>query len=609
MEQQFAAWMPYLKTPVPADLAEPSGVAAFELAQGLDEPVTLEVRQELGEGFRLSRRNGTLLVEGGRTGVLYGAYALMLAVHGRMPLPEGIQRPRYALRMLNCWDNATGEIERGYAGRSLFFEGNALCYDPQRLRMLGRMLAGCGINVLCVNNVNVHEPMQQLIEGWLPELARLAEIFRPFGVRLMVSVDFSRPMAHGVPTADPLDERVQRWWQERADAVYAAVPDLAGFLVKADSEHRPGPFTYGRTHSEGANMLARALRPHGGLVVWRCFVYNCGQDWRDTRTDRARAACDTYLPLDGSFDDNVILQVKYGPFDFQVREPVSPLLLRLEHTPMALELQLTQEYTGQQHDLFFMPPLWKDIFDDMGQDRIMAMAAVANLGRDANYTGHPFAAANLFAYGLTCWQPSVRPETLARLWARLTYGLSGPDEDRLTDLLLMSRDVYEKYTANLGLGWMVTPNQHYGPNPDGYEFQAWGTYHRADRNAVGVDRTPAGTGYTEQYPEPFRSLYASPDACPEKLLLFFHRLPYDYAMKDGRTLLQRLYDDHFEGLASVQGMAESLRGLPIPEPDRSEALRRMDEQLHNAREWCDILNTFFYRFTGIPDAQGRVIWP
>ena len=318
-ERQFAAWMPYLPKPVPAELLTPAQVAAFELAQGLSVPVTVRQDPSMGEAFQLTCAREGWTLAGGHAGVLYGAYALMAAVHAGQPVPEGVQKPRYALRMINCWDNATGEIERGYAGRSLFFEGNRLDYDPIRLRMLGRMLAGCGINVLCVNNVNVHEPMQQLIEDWLPRLAELAAIFRPFGIRLMVSVDFSRPMKHGIPTADPLDERVQRWWCERADRIYATVPDLAGFLVKADSEHRPGPFTYGRSHSEGANMLARAVAPHGGVVVWRCFVYNCGQDWRDMKTDRARAACDTYLPLDGEFDDNVILQIKYGPFDFQVR--------------------------------------------------------------------------------------------------------------------------------------------------------------------------------------------------------------------------------------------------------------------------------------------------
>lgn len=298
-QKPFAAWMPYLSDPVPAELKEPACVAAFELAQGMDAPVSLSVDEAMGEGFRAEKNASGWHITGGPTGVLYGAYALMASVHGGVQMPQGVKKPRYALRMLNCWDNASGEIERGYAGRSLFFEGDRLDYEPERLRMLGRMLAGCGINVLCVNNVNVHEPMQRLIEDWLPQLAALADIFRPFGVRLMVSVDFSRPLKHGIPTADPLDEQVQRWWCDRADQVYAAVPDLAGFLVKADSEHRPGPFTYGRSHSEGANMLARAVAPHGGVVVWRCFVYNCGQDWRDTKTDRARAACDTYMPLDG----------------------------------------------------------------------------------------------------------------------------------------------------------------------------------------------------------------------------------------------------------------------------------------------------------------------
>ena len=611
MPTSCLTWLPFLPKGVPETLRAPVDIARFELAQaGLTDRVELALHAELGEGFRVERRGPGYAVTGGETGVLYGAYRLIMALRAGERVPENrTVSPFYALRMLDCWDNTDGSIERGYAGRSLFFEGGRFDYDPARLRQLARMLASVGINVLCINNVNVHEPAHLLIEDeWLPELAKLAALFRPFGVRLMVSIDFAQPMRHGVPTADPLDERAARWWAARTEAVYRAVPDLAGYLVKADSEHRPGPFTYGRNHAEGANMLARALRPFGGRLVWRCFVYNCMQDWRDRKTDRPMAAYEHYASLDGQFDENVILQVKNGPFDFQVREPVSPLLLAMRRTNMALEVQLTQEYTGQQIDLFAMPPMWREIFEDLEPRRVMAVAAVGNLGRDANYTGHPFAAVNLFGFGLLGWDPYLEPEGCIRLWARLTYGLPEAQEHALVKLLLNSRRVYEKYTAPLGICWMVNPGVHYGPCPGGYEFSAWGTYHRADRAAVGVDRTERGTGYVLQYPSPLRERYSRPETTPDLLKLFFHRLRYDFVMDDGRTLIQRIYDDHFEGLEEAREMARTLETIDLPEPDRAEATRRMEEQLRNAREWCDVINAFFHRLSGVDDAHGRTIY-
>ncbi len=607
------SWLPFLPEDVPASCLTPLSVARFELdhAKGLPgcADVQLVLDETLGEGYILTQNAGKTTVRGGTTGILYGTYALLMAKSAGDSLPAGIQQPRYALRMVNCWDNASGDIERGYAGRSLWFENGCVAYDPARLRQLGRMLASVGLNVVCINNVNVRDPAHRLIEDWLPQLAEMATLFRPFGVRLMVSIDYAQPMRHGIPTADPLDEAVQQWWAQQARKVWEAVPDLAGFLVKADSEHRPGPFTYGRNHAEGANMLARAIKPYGGKLVWRCFVYNCQQDWRDTQTDRPMAAYEHYVYLDGQFDDNVILQVKNGPFDFQVREPLSPTLLAMPKTNLAIEFQLAQEYTGQQIDLYAMAPMWQEIFRQMGDDKVMSIAAVSNLGRDDNYTGHPFAAANLFGYGLVAWNPSVSPEYSLRTWARLTYHLPDIQETALVMMLLHSREIYEQYTAPLGLGWMVTPNTHYGPNPSGYEYQAWGTYHKASRDAVGIDRTANGTGYTEQYPEPLRSLYSSLDTCPDNLVLFFHRLPYDYVMRDGRTLIQRIYDDHFEGLVRTEEMARLLATLTLPEPDRSEALERMARQVKNAREWCDIVNTFFHRLSGVEDAQGRTIYP
>ena len=623
--RESAAWLRNLAPQLDRQPDTPEQAARMEIEHfirlhGTKGGIRLETDEALGEGYLITRHGEDRVIRGGKTGILYGTYALLLGIsdsactHQDPADPEetgpsaGICRPYYGLRMLDCWDNMDGSIERGYAGRSLWFEDNAFHYEPDRIRQLGRMFASTGINVLCLNNVNVHMPAQELAGSLLQETAAFAALLRPFGVRLMLSVDFSLPLRYGLPTADPADETVRCWWKERADLIWKAIPDLAGFLIKADSEHRPGPGSYGRTHAQGANMLAQAVKPHGGVLVWRAFVYDCMQDWRDTKTDRPCAAWNLYKPLDGAFDDNVILQVKYGPYDFQVREPVSPLLLGMDRTSLSLELQLAQEYTGQQIDLFAMPPMWREIFDVMGKERIRAIAAVSNLGRDDNWTGHPFAALNLFAYGRYAWDPETDSKDVIAEWIRLTYDLSKSDEEKLARCLQSSRRIYEKYTAPLGLCWMVSPGVHYGPSPYGYEFQAWGTYNRADRDAVGIDRTEKGTGFVCQYPLRLRRLYEDPESCPDELLLFFHRLPYSFRMRDGRTLIQRIYDDHFEGYEEVLHMKAELEKLPLPEPDRTAVAQRMEQQLSNAREWRDVINTFFLRFSGAADEKRRTIF-
>ena len=602
-------WLNRLVPSIPADLKTPVTLAGFEL-ENAGIPADLQEDPSMGDAYRIEpQEDGTFLLAGGQTGLLYAAYRLITAKLCGEDIDVRLSSaPKYPLRMINCWDNMDGTVERGYAGRSLFFENGRFAYSAERMRTLGRLLASAGLNVLCINNVNVHDPAQRLLDDFLPDLAALADLFRPFGVRLMVSVDFSSPMRHGISTADPLDESVRNWWKETTAKVYSAVPDLAGFLVKADSEGRPGPFTYGRNHADGANMLADALQPWGGYVVWRCFVYNCRQDWRDTKTDRPKAAWEHYAYLDGSFAGNVILQVKHGPFDFQVREPLSPLLLGMKKTRLAMELQLAQEYTGHQIDLYTMIPMWKELFEELPADSIMSVAAVSNLGNDENYTGHPLAAVNLYTYGLLAWDPETDARDAVARWVRLTYAFAPDQERALVSLLLSSRRTYEKYTAPLGIGWMITPHDHYGPNPSGYEYDLWGTYHKADRNAVGIDRTHSGTGYLDQYPEAFRQKYADPETCPDLYLLFYHRLPYSFRMKDGRTLIQRIYDDHFEGYDETLAMSSVLRTLPFPERDASVIRERMDMQLYNAREWCDIINTFFHRLSGIPDAHGRTIY-
>ena len=588
----------------------PSGLANEELRKNIpDQFFQLNCISDMGESFVIDRVTDGWILTGGEAGILYGAYEILRSRFSHTPLPEHVESsPRYSFRMIDCWDNMDGSVERGYAGKSLFFDGNRFSYNPDRIVHLGRMMASVGLNILCLNNVNVHEPAQELIADMIPELSALADLLRPFGIRVMTAVDFSMPIRAGLENADPLSSEVQIWWNKTVSRIYKEIPDFAGFLVKADSEGRPGPFTYNRTHADGANMLARALLPFGGVLVWRCFVYNCLQDWRDTVTDRPKAAFDTYQPLDGQFDENVILQIKNGPWDFQVREPVSPLFFSMNYTSLGLELQLTQEYTGQQIDLYAMPPMWHELFQDLPADRIQAIAAVSNLGRDDSYFGHPLAAVNFFGFGLLAWNPQVTSEEIFHQWIRLTYQFSDQNVDQLTSLLNCSRRIYERYTSPLGLNWMVTPHTHYGPNPSGYEYDVWGTYHRADRNAVGVDRTADGTGFILQLPPFLQDRYKHPHSCPDLLLLFFHRIPYTFIMHDGRSLIQRIYDDHFEGAEQAKALADQLKCLPFPSKDREIICERADLQVKNAENWRDTINTFFHRLSGIPDIKNRKIY-
>lgn len=606
------AWLPYLPMDIPGGNTTLE-VAQGELAAGLlnlnsQEQVRL-VPEGDGEGYAITREGEALVIRGGEAGILYGTYQALAAIARGADPQTPYTAPHYPLRMLNHWDNMDGSVERGYAGRSFFFRDNQLDFDEARIHRYARMLASVGINAICPNNVNVKPPMDQLItDTYLPDLARLADILRLYQIRLLVTIEYSMPKTHGLDTADPLDPGVQAFWAQRARAVYAQIPDLVGFLVKADSEHRPGPFTYDRNHAQGANMLARALAPHGGRLFWRCFVYNCKQNWRDNKTDRPKAAFLNYAPLDGEFDDNVVLQIKNGPLDFQVREPLSPLFYWMPRTEKAMELQLAQEYTGQQLDLFYQAPQWQDIFAQMPEQAAQYMATVSNLGDDANWCGHDLAQANLYAFGRMAWLGRSDPERFAREWARLTFPEAA---DQVADILMASAPAYEKYVAPLGLSFMVNPHTHYGPCPGGYEFALWGTYHRANCKAVGMDRSSSGTGFTSQYPEGLKLRYDDPATCPEQLLLFFHRLPYDYRLKDGRSLLQRIYDDHFEGAAEAEALREAWLALKgrMPEATHARVLRRFDRQMENAREWRDVINTYFYRLTDIPDAQGRTIYP
>ena len=607
-------WLPFLGYQH-AQADTPFAMAQAELEAGLaqlqDVHASVELAPGQGDGFEILKKDEAYLVRGGETGALYGVYHLLLSLHaGECPCTAW-QQPAFPLRMLNHWDNMTGQIERGYAGNSFFYKDNKFDYDPERIRQYGRMLASIGVNAISINNVNVHAPADKLVtKELLPEVKKIADILRPYGVRLILSVDYALPVTMGLSTADPLDEEVQAFWKKQCDEIYSYVPDLCGFLVKADSEFRPGPYMYKRDHAQGANMLARALKPHGGLLIWRCFVYNCKQDWRDHSIDRPKAAYENYAYLDGQFDDNVILQVKNGPYDFQVREPVSPLFYTMEKTEKAIEFQLAQEYTGQQIDLYYMAPMWKEVMDDLRQ-MPRHICAVTNLGNDDNWTGHHLAQANLYAFGRMGWLGrEMDGEKEARRWIALTFGSDFPEKERMLGMLMPSREIYEKYNSPLGLCWLVTPHSHYGPDPEGYEFAMWGTFHRANHEAVGIDRTEKGTGYACQYPKDMEELYSDTGRCPDKLLLFFHRLRYDFVMKDGRTLLQRIYDDHFEGAEGAEKLLEDWKNMEycLPADIFAHSLDRFQRQLKNAYDWRDIINTYFYRFTGIADEKGRKIY-
>lgn len=555
------------------------------------------------------------------------------------------------LRMLDHWDNIDvhpwmGQVERGYAGGSIFYDAGRVRADLDRIRSYARLIASGGINAVAINNVNVHAREARLLTDDLHEVVRFAEVFRAYGIRTFLSVSFGSPMMlGGLATNDPQDEAVARWWADATAAVYTAIPDFGGFLVKADSEGQPGPFAYGRTHADGANVIAAALRPHGGTVLWRAFVYDHRQDWRDRTTDRARAAYDHFAPLDGSFDDNVILQVKHGPMDFQVREPLSPVIAAMPHTRVALELQVTQEYTGHQKHICYLAPAWSEYLRFpidgrrstaelvAGADggRPGGIAAVSNVGADLFWTGHPLAQANLYAFTRLTWDPQADPIALLDEWIALTFAAaSGAALTRIRDVLHTMMDEswqrYEAYTAPLGVGFMVSAQTHYGPGIDDYEYSKWGTYHFADRDGVGVDRSVAtGTGYAGQYPSPWRETYESTDSCPDELLLFFHHVRYDHVLHSGKTVIQHIYDTRHEAVEQLDGVEaawDSLADLVdgggaggdgggdggVVSAAYDERMRELlAEQRRSAIEWRDQVRTYFFRKSGIPDAAGHPI--
>jgi alpha-glucuronidase len=620
---------------LPADVAAPR---AELLALGAQAAGQLTC-----EGFAVVHHRGATLVTGlAQRGLLYGYFHLLrqAATQDLADMTDGVtlQNPANPIRMVNQWDNMTvgdpmGSVERGYSGNSIFYARGQVVADKSRITDYARLLASVGVNALSINNVNVHRAESHLITDLLAEVAQIADILRGYGIRIFVSANFAAPIElGGLPTADPLDAAVATWWRQVTEEVYRAIGDFGGFVVKADSENRPGPFTYGRNHADGANLLARALKPYGGVVFWRCFVYDCAQDWRDRRTDRARAAYDHFMPLDGQFDDNVVLQIKNGPMDFQVREPVSPLIGGLRETNIAVEFQIAQEYTGQQRHVCYLVPQWREVLDfDMHGDGITVSAiasgrandrplsgvcAVSNIGDDPNWTGHKLAQANLFGFGRLAWDPTLTGEAILDEWIPATFGSDRRVAEVVRSVMADSWLTCEQYTTPLGVGWMVTPGVHYGPSIDGYEYSAWGTYHFADRDGIGVDRTVAtGTGYAGLYGSPHADQFESLQTCPDELLLFFHHVPYTHVLHSGKTVMQHIYDTHFAGVERVEQMVLRWAGLSgavdsglLDDDAYTNVSTRLGEQLRSAREWRDQVNTYFLRKSGLPDARGRRIY-
>jgi alpha-glucuronidase len=594
---------------------------------------------EIIVGARVNTHKCLLIKAATDQGVLHGVFALLsvIARGESLAVLNGAHAPSAPLRWIDQWDNLDGTIERGYAGRSIFFDNNSVRSDLSRVRDYARLLASVGINGIAINNVNANP--HAIEPDFLPGVARIADIFRVWGIRVALSVDLSSPQkSGGLDTFDPLDPRVADWWRQKVDAIYAAIPDFAGFVVKADSEGRSGPSTYNRTPADAANSVARALAPHGGIVFYRAFVYNHHLDWRDPKNDRARAAYDIFHPLDGKFDENVIVQIKHGPIDFQAREPVSPLFAGLRHTNEAIELQITQEYTGQQHHLCFLAPMWSEVLDfDMhanaedaqetasdasGSTPVREIVSgqtfhrplggyvgIANVGLDQNWLAHPLAMANLYAFGRLAWDAQQSSKAIAEEWTRLTFG-NDPDVVRtITQLQTRSWRVYESYTGPLGTQTLTDiTGSHYGPNIESSEENGWGQWHRADREGIGMDRSVAtGTGFAGQYPSAVAKIYESAATTPENLLLFFHHLPYTYKLTSGLTLIQYIYDEHYIGTKETAQFVtrwQTLQGK-LDEQRYSDVLARLEYQAGHSIVWRDAICNYFLRLSGIPDAHGR----
>jgi alpha-glucuronidase len=579
------------------------------------------------DGFWLSTWGNKVQILGqNERGALYGAFEyLSMLAQGNLSEVSYVSNPSAAIRWVNQWDNMDGSIERGYGGPSIFFKNGAVVDDLARATQYARLLASVRINAVVVNNVNANATLlaQENIKG----LGRIADVLRPYGVQIGISLNFASPETlGGLDTFDPLDPSVIKWWSNITEQIYQRVPDMAGYLVKADSEGQPGPLTYNRTLAQGANLFAKALQPYGGIVMFRAFVYNQLNE-SNWKADRAKAAME-FKYLDGEFEENVVLQIKYGPIDFQVREPTSPLFANLFNTSTAIELEVTQEYLGQQSHLVYLPPLWKTILDfDLRVDhkpslvrdivtgrrfnrKLGGSAAVVNVGTNMTWLGGHLSMSNLYAYGRLAWNPADDSQSILQDWIRLTFGLDRTVLNTITQMSMESWPAYENYTGNLGIQTLTDIlYTHYGPNPASQDNNGWGQWTRADHTTIGMDRTVSnGTGFSGQYPTEIAAMYENFDTTPDNLLLWFHHVNYTHRLHSGKTVIQHFYDAHYSGAETAQTFLaqwDSLKGKI--DDERHKAVRRqLDYQTGHSIVWRDAINNFYYNLSGIADASKRV---
>ena len=600
-----------------AKVTGPECIAADELRKyyrGSEAQLVIDPTVSDDEGYVIS---GSTVRAKTEQGLMYGAYALLRG-------ETGASKPFYKLRILNHWDNLDSSIERGYAGLSIFWaledpktrrtpdQWKPKPVNRELIRDYARANASIGINGTVLNNVNASPKMLTAI--YIDKVKDIADILRPYGIKVYLSVNFGSPMTVGakganggkpLKTADPMNAQVKAWWKAKAKEIYQQIPDFGGFLVKANSEGQPGPFDYKRTHADGANMLADAVKPYGGIIMWRSFVYGAAHKGED----RVKQAVSEFKDLDGKFRDNVILQSKNGPLDFQPREPYAPIFDNMRQTKQMAELQITQEYLGQSRHLVYLAPMWREFFRYVEPGRLVGIAGVANIGLDKNWCGHHFSQANWYAFGRLAWNPSMKSEEIASEWLAATFSLSpargvgGEAAEALLSVMLRSREACVDYMMPLGLHHIFKFDHHYGPEPDGFIKSypiEWCPvyYHQADKQGVGFNRSHTGSDATSQYREPYCSMYDNPSTCPENLLLWFHHLPWTYRMNSGRTLWEEMQYRYNRGVAEVEDFCKVWQDCKpyIDEQRWREVDERMQHQLENAREWRDVCISYFKTF-------------
>ena len=602
--------------------------------RGKNVELKIDKALNLGEGYNLYARPAqqgdniqyeATITASNSIGLLYGAYELIRLQNtdayntgsgNQQNFSKAIdetEKPQVGLRILNHWDNLDGSIERGYAGKSIFKweeiklgkngKGGSISKSlHDRLITYARANASLGINGSVLNNVNASPKM--MTAEYIYKVKVIANILRPYGIRVYLSINFASPMALGyTKTADPLDKKVQQWWKKKAKEIYAAIPDFGGFLVKANSEGQPGPGDYHRTHAEGANMLADAVKPYGGIIMWRSFVYGANHKGED----RVKQAVSEFKGMDGKFRDNVILQSKNGPLDFQPREPYAPIFDNIKQTPQIAELQITQEYLGQSKHLTYLAPMWKEFFGFVNPSKLVGISGVANIGDDANWCGHPFSQANWYAFGRLAWNPSLTAEEIAHEWLVQTYENQDEKFTKPVEMMMMtSREACVNYMMPLGLHHIFKFDHHYGPEPDGFIASyplEWCPvyYHKADAKGIGFDRSSKGTDAVGQYPEPYRSQYDNIETCPEEYLLWFHHVPWTYKMKSGSTLWQELCMKYNMGVAMVEVYRDfwhtsAKQYMKGHEQEWQHTDSLLNVQLENAKEWRNTCLKYFQNY-------------